>query len=224
VSKQSNARKEALAAIEEFERTRCHGGLSKGDSALLNRLRSDYYRDELDTAWKLIGKYRKSPEDDQLLIGCIFSAWHFALEAPAMIDAYNPVTKDFRQLRQCAERLRAFFVGGRIQFQGAQPTGQVEQLLQSLSWAIETFDRGQCQLSTLPERLGLNRKLDGSSVEARRMRFTTKMCEAMRAIFRRPLYDAVAALTNIVLETEITADTVRGITQARVQRGAPLGS
>jgi hypothetical protein len=190
VSKHSNARKEALAAIEEFERTRCHGGLSKGDSGLLNRLRSDDYSAELATAWKLIGKFRKSPEDDQLLIGCIFSAWHYALETPAILDEYNRTAEDFRQLRQCAELLRAFFVGDRIQFQGAHTTGEVEQLLQSLSWAIEMFDRGKRDLSTLPQRLGLNRKLVGPSADAQRMRFTAAMSDGLCAVFRQPLHEA----------------------------------
>jgi len=75
-------RREALSAIDEFERTRCHGGVSRSDRTLLDRLRSDHYRDQVAEAWKLIGHHRKSPEDDQLLIGYIFSAYHFALEAP----------------------------------------------------------------------------------------------------------------------------------------------
>jgi hypothetical protein len=215
--KPPNPRQEALAAMEEFERTRCHGGLSKPDSELLSRLRSDRYRDQLTDAWKLVGKYRKSPENDQVLIGAIFSAWHFALEAPAMVDAYIPVLQDFPQLRQCAEVLRAFFSGDRIQASGKQTTRQVKKLVQLLSWAIDIFDRGQCEISTLPERLRLNRKLVSPSSEAQRMRFTKKMCEAMLAYLGRPLYPAVASLASIVLDTEVSVDEVRGVSRPKVK-------
>src|SRR5262245_31195724 len=114
VPKEMTARQEALAAIDEFERTRCAGGLSKADSALLSRLRNNEYRDELDAAWQLIRKYRKTPEDDQLLITFIFNAWHFALEARPMVDQYNNSAKEFEQARRCPEFLRTFFVGGKI--------------------------------------------------------------------------------------------------------------
>jgi hypothetical protein len=221
--KNPDPRREALAAIEQFEHTRCHGGLSEPDRGLLKRLRSDYYRDQLAEAWGLISKYRKNPEDDQLLIGAIFSAWHFALEAPAMLDAYNPTTKDFRQLKRCAETLRAFFMGGKTRFQGVQTTARVEQLLESLSWAIEIFDLGNREISTLPRRLGLNRKLDARTAEAQRMRFTTKMCEAMRAYFGRPLYPAVADLAAIALETEVSVEEVRGVSRPAPRRDVRRG-
>jgi hypothetical protein len=221
--KNSDPRREALAAIEQFERTRCHGGLSEPDRGLLKRLRSDHYRHQLAEAWRLIGKYRRDPEDVQLFIGGMLSAWHFALEAPAMLNAYNLTAEDFRQLRSCAEVLRAFFSGGRIQFSGFQTTGQVEQLLQSLSWAIEMIDRGSREISTLPPRLGLNRKLEGPSAESRRMRFTSKMCQAMRAYFRRPLYPAVAALATIALETEVSVEEVRGVSRPAPRRDARRG-
>jgi hypothetical protein len=203
------ARRVALSAIDEFERTRCHGGLSRPDKALLARLRGDHFQDQVAEAWKLIGHHRKSPEDDQLLIGYLFSAYHFALEAPAMIEAFAPTADDFRELRQCAERLRAFFVGGKAQFSGKQTLRQVEQLVQSLSWAINIFERREREISTLGKRLRLTRKHHSPSHDSQRMRFTNKMCEAMLALFGQSLYPAVAALTNVVLETETTVDQVR---------------
>jgi hypothetical protein len=205
------ARQEALFAIDEFERTRCHGGLSKPDKALLDRLRSECYGDQVAEAWRLIGQHRKSPEDDQLLITYIFSAWHFALEAPAMLDAWSPVSDDFKQLKGYAEVLRAFFVGERMRFTGEQTTGQVERLVESLSWAIEIFDRGEREISTQSQRLRLTRKQLSQSADAQRMRFTNKICEAMLALFGRPLNPAVAALANVVLETETTIEQVKGV-------------
>jgi hypothetical protein len=209
VSKHLNPRQEALSAIEKFERDRCHGGLLKSDSLLLSRLRSDRYRFELEDAWKWIVQYRKFSEDEQLLITNIFNAYHFALEAPAILEEMNPVLDDFRRLRQCADELRAFFEGGKIRYTGEQTTAEVDRILQSLSWAIGVFDRGEREISTLPKRLRLNRKLTGSSADAQRMRFTSRMCEAMLAIFGRPLDSAVAALTNIALQIEISGDEVR---------------
>ena len=100
-------------------------------------------------------------------------------------------------------------MGSKAQVFGEQAIRQVEQLVQSLSWAIDIFDRGQREISTLPERLRLTRKHRGPSHDARRMRFTAKMCETMLALFGKPLYPAVAALTNVVLETETTVDQVR---------------
>jgi len=176
---------------------------------MLSRLRSDKYRYEIISAWRLIGQHRKSTEDDQLLIGCIFSAWHFALEVPAMLDVWDPVVDDFQRLRQCADELRAFFEGRNIRYSGAQVTAEIDQLSRSLSWAIEMFDRGEREILTLPTRLRLNRKLSGSSADNQRLRFTSRMCEAMLAIFGQPLYPAVAALANIVLKIEITGDKVR---------------
>jgi hypothetical protein len=74
----------------------------------------------------------------------------------------------------------------------------------------------------LAKRSRLTRKHLSHSNDAKRMRFTNKMCEAMLALFGQPLYPAVAALTNVVLETEITVDQVRGVGRhARRDGNAP---
>jgi hypothetical protein len=220
VSKHPNPIEEALSAIEKFEHERCHGGLLKSDSSVLDRLRSERYRFELETAWKLICQYRKSSEDEQILITYIFNAYHFALEAPAILEEMNQVGDDFRRSSQCADELRAFFEGGKTSYSGEQTIAEVDQLLRSLSWARYIFHRGECEISTLPQRLRLTRKHLGLSADAQRMRFTTKMCEAMLALFGRPLYPAVAALTNIVLGIETTVDQVKGIGRNARKRAA----
>ena len=46
------------------------------------------------------------------------------------------------------------------------------------------------------------------------------MREAMRALFGRPLYPAVAALSTIVLGIETTVDQVKGIGRNARKRGA----
>jgi hypothetical protein len=212
VSRDPDPRQEALSALETFERERCHG-LSKADAILLCRLRSAKYHRHLSSAWKLIRQHRKSSEDEQLLIGYIFSAWHFALEVPAMFDAWDPVVDDFQRLRRCANELRGFFEGSRIRYNGEQPPQKVVQLLESLSWAIDLFEREEREISTLPARLRLNRKTWGTSADAQRIRFTKCMCDAMCSLFGQPLYRAVADIATIVLKTDVDDTKVRGATR-----------
>lgn len=211
------ARKAAKAAFDEFERT--HGpGLPDPDRRLLDRLRDKDNDAMLGKAWQLIEKYRKRDDDDQLLIKNIFAAWHFSLEATAMLDAYAPAAKDFTRLRRCAEELHAFFTSARLQSCDEQTAEHVERLLRSLTWAMEMFDRGQQEIATLPDRLGLSRELDAFT--GPRVTFTTRMTMAMLALSGRPLDAAVAALASIVLQTEVTVDQVISARRRHVQRDA----
>jgi hypothetical protein len=211
------ARRTAKAAFDEFARTQ-GAGLSVADGRLLARFRDEDNHALLGKAWPLIEKYRKRDDDDQLLIKNIFSSWHFAQEAPSMLDEYATATGDFQLLRRYAEKLHAFFSGTRLQASGEQTTEQVERLLQSLTWAMEMFDRGQQEISMLPERLGLSRELD--AFRGPRVTFTTKMTVATLALFGRPLDEAVAALASIVFQTDVTVDQVRSARIRHVQRNA----
>jgi hypothetical protein len=212
-----NARRAANAAFVEFERT--HGsGLPNADRRLLDRFRDKDNDALLGKAWQLIEKHRKRDDDDQILIKWIFSAWHLAQEASSMLDAYAPAAADFKLLRRCAEVVHAFFTASRLQPAGEETTEHVERVLQSLTWAMEFFDRGQREISTLPERLSLSRQLNAPT--GPRVTFTTNMTEAMLALFGQPLDEAVAALASIVFQTDVTVDQVRSARVRHVQRNA----
>jgi hypothetical protein len=196
------ARKAAIGALDEFERMQGKG-LSPAHRRLLDRLRDKDNGELLGEAWQQFRKYCKNDDDNQLLIKHLFSAWHFSLEAKDMLNAFH--ADDYVRLKLCAEELSAFFAGP-VQWSGEETAARVEQLLQSLSWAIDIFARCEKEILTLPQRLGLTRELEAST--GPRVTFTTKMTVAMRAICGRPLDVAVAALATIVMETEVTVDQV----------------
>jgi hypothetical protein len=192
----------AKAALDEFD---VQGrGLRSSDRLLLGRLRDEDNAPLLGRAWQQFRKYRRHEDDDQLLIKYMFSAWHFALEAKEMLNAYH--ADDYVRLRLCAEELSAFFAGPKVQWTGEETAAQVERLLQSLAWAIAMFARCEQEILTLPQRLGLTRELEAST--GPRVTFTTKMTVAMRALCGQPLDAAVAALASIVFETDVTVDQV----------------
>jgi hypothetical protein len=209
---QQEARREAIAAVEEFKRTRGHG-LSDGDLGVLQRLGSNDYADQASVAWDQIGRNRKRSDDDQYVIIYLLEAWHFGLEAGVILKSYESRVEYFRRLRRCAEELRGFFTADeRARFSGEGTSGEVNQVLQSLSWTIDIFDRCEHEISTLAERLGLTREVHSST--GHRVTFMVKMCEGMVSLFGSPLYEAVAALTDIVFKREPGATTIDQVRSA----------
>ena len=193
----------AITALDEFERT--HGqGLLTSDRLLLDRLRKRDNGALLGEAWQQFRKYRKNDDDDQLLIKYLFSAWHFALEAKDMLNAFH--ADDYVRLRCCAEELTAFFASPKVQWSGEATSRQIEQLTQSLSWAIDRFTDCEREILQMRERLGLSRELEAST--GPRVTFTTKMTIAMLALCGQPLDAAVADLASIVMEAKVTDDQV----------------
>lgn len=208
------ARQTAIAAIEEYERT-AGNGLRDSDRKLLERFRSKKYALQVGTAWLAMEKHRRHDDDYRLLIIGILGAWHFALEAPAVLDSYAPAAKDFVRLRHCAEELSAFFAGPRLGLFSRKTKRQVRQLSRYLAWAIMMFNQLEREISTLPQRLRLSREL--YSPTGLRVTFTNNMSVSMLAAFGRPLDGAVAAITEIVLGSATTVEEVRG---ARRRHGA----
>jgi hypothetical protein len=200
---QREASRAAIAALDEYEKMHVRAFVSS-DRHLLRRLRNKGNAAYLGEAWQQFRKYRRKDDDDQLLIKYIFSAWHFSLEAKELLGAYH--ADEYARLRLCAEQLSAFFADPKVQWTGEETAARVEQLLQSLSWAIAMFARCEHEILTLPQRLGLTRELEAST--GPRVTFTTKITVAMRALCGRPLDAAVAALASIVFETHVTVNQV----------------
>jgi hypothetical protein len=212
---EDRARESGSAAVREFLRTEGFG-LSNADRSILQRFLSDEYAPLIGTVWQMVGKYRKGADDDRLLIISILGAFHFALEAPAIRDAYGPAAEDFQRLRRCAEELQAFFAGKRF---GGLDRRKVKQFLRMLASVIDLFDRGEREVNNLPASLGLTRELHAPA--AVRVMFMTKMCEGMAALFGRPLFEAVKAITEVVFE--ITMKDVDQVRSAWRHHGRKLG-
>jgi uncharacterized protein (DUF1501 family) len=195
-------------AIDAFERN--HPDLSSEDVQFFDRLRSERFVREVATIWRYIGTA------DVRVIECAVKALRVAKALPKLPPAANKSERDLKAVNDAVRIVRNYFA----EYQGAD----ADELRRGLAWAERFFkpiDESGLRFagwlteaeaavvlnSTSKKVPRINRKYRTSA--AQRSTFMVQMRHAMQVIFRRPCDAAVAALTTVAFEVDVSIDNVR---------------
>jgi hypothetical protein len=194
------------AALEDLKRFEESGPIVlASDRALVARLKSDDYGWHVGWAWFQMEKVWRRSDDGYQLIVAIFGAWHHAIEAPSLHEAFAHPLEDFPVLKWCADHLIAFIQSGRVEATGPETTANVDQTIRLLQWWRGMFERGEQDISVRLSALGLSRKSKDQSVACLSV-FLFRLSEFMRKNFGNEMVAVVAQLACVVFNQDVTRD------------------
>jgi hypothetical protein len=195
-------------AIDAFERD--HPKLSSEDVQFLDRLRSERFAREVATIWRYIGTAGVH------VIEHAVKALRVAKALPELPTASDKRNRYLKAVKDAVHVVRNYFA----EYQGAD----ADELRRGLAWAERFFKpideygtRFTGWLTEAEATVALNSpsgKLPRISRKhrtsaAQRSTFMIQMRQAMQAISRRPCDAAVAALTTVAFEVDVSIDDVR---------------
>jgi hypothetical protein len=201
--------------IETFKSN--HRELSAEDMQFLDRLRSERFADEAATAWRYIRTA------DARVIECAVQALRVAKALPKLPAAADKRECDLKKAKECVRFLRGYFGG--YQDDGLRRgLAQIEKFFEP--WDEETDVRFAGWITEAEATVALN-SLSGKiprlsrkykTPAAQRRAFMIQVGQAMRTIFKRPCDAAVAALTTVAFEVDVSIDDVRNAWDWSIRR------
>jgi hypothetical protein len=194
------------AALEDLARLEASGPMSPADRGLADRFRSDDYPKRLASVWLAL-----CPVDGYGLFVDIFGAWHYAMEASSISEAYAEPLEDFRRVKDCCDHLIGFLQSGRIEAGGPETVDNVGHALRSLQWLRTMSERCEQEVVVRLEGLPLTRK--SKDKNAALGAFSYLMRGIMIKNFGQPFENEIADLATIVFGGQ-------EVSLAQVQRAA----
>jgi hypothetical protein len=202
--------------IDAFKRN--HRELSAEDMQFLDRLRSERFASEAATAWRYIRTA------DARAIECAVQALRVAKALPKLPAAADKRECDLKKAKECVRFLHGYF-GGYQEAELRRGLAQIEKFFEPVEdegidvrftgWLTEAeVTVGLNSLSGKIPRLSRKYKTPA----AQRRAFMIQVGQAMRTIFRRPCDAAVAALTTVAFEVDVSIDDMRNAWDWSIRR------